>query len=234
MVTNWIPSRYLQRSVWDGFAYSAVALNEGSEVARAEGFRRFVERHYNAAWNDQWRQVYQVIYDDAMSFSSAEAALPKMTVPWSSSDELATVLRQKATGPTPFSTLRELLAPLEAEVKKNRADFQSFVLCVEMLAYSSSRNALVVEQAGKSLAHPGADAKFIRDIASRDQSLTRALENDWDEGRPADSPARTELLFDLQPKDQLLFQWKQATAYSTLLAEHPGKFQELLRAAATH
>ena len=29
ILTNWVPSRYIQSSIWDGFAYAAIALNEG-------------------------------------------------------------------------------------------------------------------------------------------------------------------------------------------------------------
>ncbi len=232
MVTNWIPSRYLQNSVWDGFSYSAIVLKSGSGVARTEGFRQFVERHYEATWNEHWQRVFQTIYDDAPSFSGPDAALSRMTIPWSNDDQLAAVLKLKGNYANPFTTLLELLRPLEADVKKNRADFQSFQLCVEMLEYASSRNTLIIEQAGKSSA--GANSKVIQEIATRDQSLTRALESDWDQGRPADSPAKVALLFDLQPKDELLFQWKQATAYSTLLAAHPERFYDVLRAAATH
>jgi hypothetical protein len=232
MVTNWIPSRYLQKSVWDGFAYSAVALKEGSAVARAQGFRRFVERHYEANWTDQWRQVFHILYDDSSSFSGPDAASSRMAIPWSNANQLSEVLKRKGNSPNPFTGLHETLASLETTVKKNGADFHSFQLCVAMLEYTASRNSLVIEQAGKSSADTDADAKLIREIASRDRTLTVALENDWDDGRPADSPAKIALLFDLHPKDQLLFQWKQATAYSNSLAARPDSFRELLRAAA--
>lgn len=232
MVTNWIPSRYLQSSVWDGFAYAAVALKEGSGVAQAEGFRRFVERHYKAAWNDNWRQIFQMTYDHAPSHSGPDAVRSKMMVPWSSDDQLAEVLKHRGDTLNPFATLRETLSSLEASVKKNHEDFQSFQLCIAMLEYACSRNALVIEHARKASADPDAHTKFIREIANRDQSLTHALESDWDHGRPADSPAKVELLFSLQPKDELLFQWKQAAAYSSSLAAHPERFHGLLAVAA--
>src|SRR5262249_24613212 len=30
ILTNWVPSRYIQNSIWDGFSYAAVAFNEGT------------------------------------------------------------------------------------------------------------------------------------------------------------------------------------------------------------
>src|ERR1700733_3268110 len=51
VVTNWVPSRYLQNSIWDGFAYAAVALKDGTATAQNSAFRRFVAKHYGADWN---------------------------------------------------------------------------------------------------------------------------------------------------------------------------------------
>ena len=65
ILTNWVPSRYLQNSIWDGFAYAAVAFKDGAATARASAFRRFVERHYRAGWNEEWSEALQIICDAA-------------------------------------------------------------------------------------------------------------------------------------------------------------------------
>jgi hypothetical protein len=49
VVTNWLPSRYLEGWLGDSFAYAAVALREGSATARESTWRRLVERFYGAA-----------------------------------------------------------------------------------------------------------------------------------------------------------------------------------------
>jgi hypothetical protein len=38
-------------------------------------------------------------------------------------------------------------------------------------------------------------------------------------------------LFGFEPKDQLLFQWNRATAYSGSLASHPDRFYQLIARA---
>jgi hypothetical protein len=48
ILTNWVPSRHIQNSLWDGFAYAAVAFNRGSDAARSGAFRNFVQRHWAA------------------------------------------------------------------------------------------------------------------------------------------------------------------------------------------
>jgi hypothetical protein len=72
---------------------------------------------------------------------------------------------------------------------------------------------------------------LLRKIAEDDRALAAALSKDWDKGRFPDSPAKSELLFDLQPKDQLLSQWVQAAKYSASLASHPDRFHQLLETA---
>jgi hypothetical protein len=230
MVTNWIPSRYLQNSIWDGFAYAAVVMKDGSKAAQADSFRRFVERHYQARWNDTWRKAFEMIYRAAPSFEGPAAS--SMIVPWSNEEHLSRILKRKPVRPTTFTTIRDLLSSLQPSVKKNHADFQSFQLCVEYLEAVVSRNGLVIEQASTH-STLDADALLIRKIAGRDHALAHALEADWNTGRPADSPAANELLFALQPKDQLLFQWKKAADYSAVLAARPEDFQRILRAPAS-
>lgn len=69
--------------------------------------------------------------------------------------------------------------------------------------------AVVIEHTAKQvIARETADL-LIQSIAERDQALAEALSRDWDKGRPADSPTKSEPLFGLAPKDQLLFQWRE-------------------------
>lgn len=234
IMTNWIPSRYVQNSIWDGFAYAAVAFNEGTAIAQTSGFRRFVEKHYRADWNEMWDEVFQMIYDAAPYMKDRDRASwmgLTLPVPWSNDEQLASLLKDPSPRPNPFIRIRSLLVQLEPLVLKNFADFQAFELCVEYLDKMFWREAVVVEQAAKkSLDREGTDL-LIRTIAERDQDLAAALTKDWDSGRFPDSAAKLEPVFDLQPKDQLLFQWKRATGYSASLASHPDRFYQLMQAA---
>jgi len=45
-------------------------------------------------------------------------------------------------------------------------------------------------------------------------ALAVALSYNWDHGRFADSAAKLEPVFGLQPRDQLLFQWTRTANYS--------------------
>lgn len=232
VVTNWVPSRYVQKSIWDSFAYASVALNQGTAAAQTSAFQRFVEKHYQSPWSEQWREVFESLYAAAPYWPGGATdswqglALP---VPWSSDTQLTAVLRAGAIAKNPFARLSSLLVLLEPSILRNLSDFQAFVLCVRYLERMFWREAAVVEQAAERPFDRDRAASLIQGIAARDAALADALVTDWDEGRFADAPAASQLVFDLQPKDQMLCQWKQAAHYSASLAQNPSRFCALLQ-----
>ncbi len=233
ILTNWVPSRYIQNSIWDGFAYAAVAFKQGKAVARESGFRRFVERHYGAEWNEVWDEAFKGIYESAPQVGGWETApgSPPLRVPWSSDEELAAVLKDRSQRSYPFTRLRNLLAGLESKVSKNREDFQAFALSVKYLEQVYWREGAVVEAAGRKPLSQEDARKVGREIADRDRALAEALIKDWDQGRFADSEVKSKPLLGMRPKDQLLFQWERAANYSASLASHPDHLYQLLAAS---
>jgi len=232
ILTNWVPSRYVQSSIWDGFAYAAVAFSEGAAEAQKSAFRRFVERHYRTEWNENWSTVFRLLYDAAPQFGK-HAPSPglglTMPVPWSTDAELQAVIKKRTPASNPFTRLRGLLASLGPSVRANRSDFQAFALCVEYLENVFWRESIIREQAGKS--NRAEAAARIQKIAERDRQLAAALSQDWDHGRPADSAAKTKSLFGMLPKDQLVFQFNLAAAYSASLSQNPDRFFQLLKSS---
>ena len=232
MVTNWIPSRYIQDSIWDTFAYAAVALNEGTATAQSSGFQRFVEKHYQTTWNEQWREVFASLYSAAPYWpGGATASWQGLTlpVPWSSDAQLTAVLGAGAPPPNPFTRLSSVLVLLEPSVLANLSDFQAFALCVEYLERMFWRETVVAEQASQRPLDRARAALLIQAIAARDQALADALSSDWNGGRFADAPAASQPIVGLSAKDQMLFQWKQAARYSASLAQNPDRFCALLQ-----
>jgi len=231
VVTNWVPSRYVQNSIWDSFAYAALALNEGTATAQTSAFRRFVEKHYKTAWNEQWREVFESLYNAAPYWpgeSTSSWQGIKLPVPWSSDAQLAAVLRAGAPLSNPFTRLSSLLVLLEPSVLTNLSDFQAFALCVRYLERMFWREAVVVQQASQQPLDQATAAFLIQAIAARDQALAEALTRHWDVGHFADAHAASKPLINLLPKDQMLYQWKQAAHYSASLAQNSDRFCALL------
>ena len=233
ILTNWVPSRYVQNSIWDGFAYAAVAFHQGTATAQTSAFRRFVEKHYHAAWSQTWSEAFDIVYNAAPYMESKATASwmgLRLPVPWSSDEQLAALLKNGSPQPNPFTRLRALLVELEPQVMKNISDFQAFALCVEYLERLFWRNQVVLEHAAK-LPDRETAAELIQAIAQRDRALAEALAKDWDSTRFPNALAKSEPVYDLRPKDQMLFTWQQAANYSAQLASHPDRFYQLLQTA---
>lgn len=233
ILTNWVPCRYVQSSIWDGFAYASVAFNRDAATAQTSAFRRFVEQHYHADWNETWDEAFQLIYDAAPAFDGHATASTlglRLPVPWSSDDEFLTSLKDRSPRPNPFTRLRSLLVLVEPSMLANLSDFQAFSLSVDYLEGLFWRESVIVEQAGKPMDRNTVDL-LIRNIAERDQNLALELSKDWDNGRFPDSGARLQPLYGMEPKDQLLFQWNRAAVYSNSLAHQPDRFYQLLQSA---
>jgi hypothetical protein len=233
ILTNWVPSRYIQNSIWDGFAYAAVSFNDGSSAARTSGHRRFVERHYGAQWNETWSEAFRVIFDAAPTFGEQDTSSSiglRLPVPFSDEESLAALLKNRPSGSNPFTRLRGLLVLLEPSVLKNLSDFRAFSLSVEYLEAAFWRESVIFERAALKPIDLESAHVLIQNIAERDRTLAEALAKDWDTGRSPDSAAKRAPLFGLAPKDQLLFQWQRAADFSASLALDPDRFHLLLKA----
>ncbi len=233
IATNWIPSRYIQDSIWDCFAYAAIALKDGTATAQASGFERFVEKHYRAPWNDRWREVFESLYSAAPYWADDTTTswhgLP-LPIPWSSHEQLIDLLAAGASTPNPFTRIASLLVLVEPAVLGNIPDFQAFALSVRYLEGMFWRQNIVVEQASQRPLDRAGAALLIQAIAARDQALADALTCAWNSGRFANSAAASRPVVNLEPKDQMLFQWQQAAHYSASLAQNPDRFCALLQA----
>jgi len=152
-----------------------------------------------------------------------------LPVPWSNDEQLAALLKDASPRPNPFTRIRSLLVQLEPLMMKNYADFRGFGLCVQYLERMFWREAVVIEQAAKKPLKREAADLLIQSIAERDRELAEALTKDWDQGRFPNAEAKLEAVYGLEPKDQLLFQWKRATAYSSSLASNPDRFYRLIQ-----
>jgi hypothetical protein len=152
-----------------------------------------------------------------------------LPVPWSSDDQLTSILRSAAPPQNPFTRLSSLLVLLEPSVLTNLSDFQAFALCLQYLERMFWREAVVIEQAKQRPLDRTIAGLLIQAISARDQAMADALTTDWNTGRFADAPAASQPVVDLRAKDQMLFQWKQAVHYSATLAQNPARFCSLLQ-----
>jgi hypothetical protein len=233
IVTNWIPSRYVQGSLWDSYAYAAVALTEGSAAARSSAFRRFVREFYRAKWNDNWSELFTTYYEITPNRRSCSPAAmgPVLPVPWGSEDELTAAVRSGMLDAPPFRELLGRLVFSEPLVRDHFDDFLAFRLSVEYLEHVFWRITVLVEEAANRQRSPESAAALIRTIAERDQRLLERLDASWNEGRASNAAGKRRPVFDLDPGDQLLYTFRQAATFSQQLARGPERFSRALAAS---
>lgn len=229
IVTHWLPSRFVLDSQWDSVAYAAVAITEGAAAARDSAFERFVQRHYGAAWNERWADVFRSAYDCTPNRKSCAPAWmgPRLPVPWRSDQELAEALQTGVMNPPPFRRILAQLAACEPGVRRNLDDFRAFRLSLAYLDHLFWRTAVLRRAARPLDASPETLSDWLQVIARRDQEMHAALQANWDRGRPADSPFRDAAGFDYEPEDQIVFRMGEAAAYSAQLARDPGRVKTL-------
>ncbi len=229
IVTNWVPSRYIQRSLWDSIAYSAVALNRGSAESRQSAFRSFVERFYQARWNSTWQEIFAAYYRIAPNRHSCAPAWqgPRLPVPWASEASLRAVLNRGLIETPSYSGLRARMRAVENNVRSHHDDFSALALSAEYLGYASWRETAVI--GARKAPNSRSTATLIETIAGRDAALVRKLEAEWSGGRFSDSAGARAPIFGLNPPDQLLFRMRQAAKFSNELAHHGDRFSRLLR-----
>lgn len=234
ILTNWVPTRYLQNSLWDGFAYAAVAFKDGSEVAQTQARRRFVERHWGAAWNETWSEAMDLLYDAAPIYGQSGEASPlgmQLAVPYSDERSFVAAMKRTRERANPFTHLRALLALVAPSVIRSFEDFRATVLSVQYLEALYWREDMIVEHAAAGPISQAAAQQIIEVIAERDARMVELLNEDWNSGRFADLPEKTAPVYGFRPKDELLAQWNRAAAFTASLASHPGNFYQLLQSA---
>ena len=196
ILTNWVPTCWVQNSLWDGFAYAAVALKDGPANARASAFRLFVERHYQAEWSSQWADVFQLAYDVTPGYGEHDSISPGAStfdVPWSNDAQLVAVVKSPSPRVNVFSRLRDLLTQLQPAVRRNLADHLAFALSFECLDRMFWRQTAVLEHVHTS-EDLEATRRLLHTIADGDRELAEKLSAEWDKGVPAiGGQARTHL-----------------------------------------
>jgi hypothetical protein len=208
ITTNWLSSRYLRDAVWDGLAYAAVAMNEGGAAARETAFRRFVEQHYGAEWNEAWAEVFSVSY--AAAPTRQGDAPVRLLMPWASAEEFQQTIAAAPLPPQPFAGLLDILDTLQSAVRRNHADFAALRLTIAYLAHLYWRQSAVGGLSGDAL------QAVLAEVARRDAALADQLAADWRATRVGDPLAGYAHLdvWGFGPEDWLHGRFLAAARYS--------------------
>jgi hypothetical protein len=232
IVTNWLPTRYLQNAIWDSLAYAATAMDKGSATAKSEGLARFVSRHYDGMWSAAWAGIYHLLYGFMPPKPFASGGIP-LVAPWADERALRAAVACRDRLEPPFAELRARLANRDLIVHRNQADFEAFCLTVEYLEHIYKRHRAVAEEGPAALSDPATAERLIQGIAERDRYVADKLRLDWNGGRdPAGIDGEnTHGAFGFQEKDLLAIHFLAAARFSGELAQNPERFRAMLSTA---
>lgn len=219
IVTNWMPSRYIQRSLWDTFAYAARALTGGGAAAQQSAFQMFVEEFYGSRWNENWDAIFGTYYSITPNRHSCAPAWkgPRLPVPWADESSLRAVVDNPSdAAPPPFAALLDRVRHASDTIRRHRDDFSAFSLSAEYLKHAFARDAAAIAAAKAAATR---SRTIIETLAELDRTMVGRLDSEWNAGRFADERGKIEPLVELGPADQLLFRMRQAAIFSMALAK---------------
>jgi beta-galactosidase GanA len=234
IVTNWVPTRYLQNAIWDSLAYAATAMSEGSAVAREEAFPRFVARHYGCEWDADWDGAFRTLYGYMPPKRFASGRIP-LVVPWADLAALHAAVTAKEQLEPPLADLRARLEQVAPLIRRNQADFAALCLTVEYLEHVYWRHRIVAAEAPAAARDREVAGCLMRDIAERDRQMADKLRQDWNTGRdPAGVEKEAEpgqhAMFGFEEKDYLMAHLLAAVRFSGELAQDPERYISILQA----
>jgi hypothetical protein len=218
ITTNWVPGRFLPGADLDGLAYAATAMSEGLTTARVEAFKRFVERHYRAEWDDLWGDVFHTLYAvvPCRRSNARPRHYPFLPVPWHDEETLAEARKHGPGYAFPYDRLLGQLHRCRAAVKRNREDFEALRLSVAYLRHIHWRRNAV---AAAAKAGGNALDSTIAEIAREDAALLADLHKAWLRDRPP--PGESQDDSGRPGPDDLPGMFAQAARFSGQLAGNP-------------
>ncbi|OGV49318.1 MAG: hypothetical protein A2017_02595 [Lentisphaerae bacterium GWF2_44_16] len=217
ILTNWCPWRIIANSLFDGFAYASVSMNEGPSEARASAFRYFVETHYAAKWNNNWAEVFSMIYDITPSRPPCSKAWehPFLVCPWHDEKTLTAMIEERNQIFPNFAAIESRLVLCESTVLKNIDDFKSFRLSVKYLKHIYWRNSIIM----KAIENNSDLEIVINAIAEKDETLLSGIKKNHDENRLEKLPNKG--------NDQLYYIFGKAALFSKQLKQNYKKYRKI-------
>lgn len=225
IVTNWCPWRYLSGSYFDSAAYASVAFREGYKEAADNAFKYFVEKHYGAEWNSNWRQLFAACYKNMLPRmkSSYPIEYPFIQTPWKNKETLleALALPDNSIPAEEASFILKLLPLCSKTVTRNHSDFRAFQISFEYYENIYSRIALLKKMTDDNI------AETIQEISKNDQHILSEMDSMWNSTRNPDSMMKRKFVPHASPGQQIWVELFESTTFSKQLT--PAQMKKILK-----
>ena len=218
ILSNWVPTRYLQNSQWDTYTIAVNIINDKVDNYM-DVIPSFVKKHFGVEYNTNWEKIYKTIYEDIPQWTCAQHDSLKF-IPWNSEEQIKNIISKNRFVKNNFAEIVNLLSNNRDNVKVNKGDFDALLLTTEFISYNFNRqNDLLsfVQSRGFSLS---AVENYFKKVALEDQALLARMDSAWVIGRYSRNPQGI--------NNKYLWAFSKAADYSKYLSENPNDFIEIV------
>ncbi|MHC4873910.1 MAG: family 20 glycosylhydrolase [Planctomycetota bacterium] len=214
IVTHWCPWRFLADSYYDTLAYSSISFHEGFIAAKDNAFKLFVEKHYGAEWDNEWKKLFSLSHLLMLPRwkSSNPLEYPFIAEPWHNKETLEKAKETPDTAIPDLEELLELLDVCEAKVNKNKADYEAF-----KISYLYYENIYSRITAVKNLYNEKDEKEAFKAVAEKDKYILKLISDQWDKTRNTDSKMKFKEAPYNSPGQDIWVMMKMAADYSASL-----------------
>lgn len=217
ILSNWVPSRYLQNSQWDTYTIAAEIVKNKGNYSYMDAIPAYVKKHFGAEYDAAWEKAYKTIYEKTPEWGCGRTDSLKF-FPWSSEKEIRTIIEKNRQIVNPFVQITGLLTSCRESVKTNLADFDDLFLTIEFMGYNYNRQNALLSFVNSGEIDLHSVQTFFREMSLADQNMLTRIDKAWRRGRYGN------------PKDkQYMWSFYLVSDYSKHLSENPSEFLKIVQ-----
>lgn len=219
ILTNWVPTRYLQNSEWDTYAIATAIVNNNGNYNYMDAIPDFVKDHFGAAYDAGWETIFKTVYEGTFQTPACGKVDSLKFSPWSSAEDIRNIITKNRSIQKKFDEVITLLTAYRSKVSRNRDDFEDFVSAIRYIHYNYNRQNALLDFVQSRKNDMAAVEAYLKKVASEDQVQLASICAAWKRGRH------------YKPDEALkncMSAFYKVAEYSKHLSENPKLFMEIL------
>jgi len=213
ILSNWVPLKYIQNSQWDTYTIAAKIIKNKGNYNYMDALPAFIKNHFDATWDANWGKIYKQIYEKAPQSFCAVNDSTKF-FPWSCDQDVKDILEKNTPLKNPFSEIKSLLLNYKDRIKKNKGDFNEFLLTIEFLEYNYIRQNQLLAFANSKKTDMVSITNYLTKVALGDHNFIEKINAAWNQGRRSKAS-------EAQKYKDYMMSIYMASNYSKKLSENP-------------
>ncbi len=219
VLSNWVPTRYLQNSEWDVYAIAAGIVKNNGHYDYMDAIPAFVKEHFGADYDANWKTIFKTVYEGTFQTAACGKVDSLKFSPWSSAEDIRDIITKNRRLPNRLGEVISLLTGQRSNVTRNKEDFEDFVLAIRFMNYNYNRQNALLDFVRSRKNDTAPLEAYLKRVASEDKVQLSSMCAAWKRGRH------------YKPDEVLkhcMSSFYKAADYSGYLSENPKVFIEIL------